>query len=268
MNTPFKAFGLSGTASAVLAQVKAGRETPVQISKETDISRPAIYAILAQLEEQGLVTRHAVKGAARWRVASASQINRLLERAREEILGSKEEREVLYQEDNVGVKVYRGRKTISEVMRYIFQEHRGQTCIGFQGDNVFADWRDLLGAETINDLNKSIKKNGMVIQVIVPEGSFERSFDIMGLEWAKHFEGRAYRVNEISDDYFKHKGEMFLFKDSVYLISMREQVVIEIQHSQIQKMLYLLFEYVQDTSKVIDGNEILRQLMAKDAVDQ
>ncbi|MES2225580.1 MAG: winged helix-turn-helix domain-containing protein [Patescibacteria group bacterium] len=264
MTTTFKAFGLSNAARSVLAQVKAGRETPVQISKETDISRPAIYAILAQLEEQGLVACHSIKGARHWRIASASAINRLLEKAREEILGSREEKEVLYQEGNVGIKVYRGSKTISEVMRYIFQEHRGETCIGFQGDNVFADWRDLLGAETIHELNKSIKKNGMVIQVVIPEGSLERSFEIMGFEWAKHFEGRAYRVNEIDEEYFKHKGEMFLFKDSVYLISMREELVIEIKHSQIQKMLYLLFEYVQNTSKVIDGNEILRELMVKD----
>jgi DNA-binding MarR family transcriptional regulator len=266
MGTRFKTFGLSKKGAQVLATIQAGYYTPVQISKQTNISRPAIYAILTQLAEQGLVNERTHGNARTWQIASATQINKLLEQAKSEILGSTEEKEVMYHGRDVEIKVYRGAKTISELMRYIFQQHKDEICIGIQGDNVYAGWRDLLGIETINDLNKSIKKNGLINQAIVPQGHYSRAVDTMGIEWAQHFEGRAYRANEIDEMYFNHKGEMFLFKDSVYLISMTEELVIEIKNSHIQKMLLSLVQYVQNTAHVVDGNELLRELMAKNEV--
>ena len=263
MSLPFKLFGLSANGTQVLAAIKAGLSTPVQIHAETGISRPAIYAILDQLEKQGLIRANLSKGKKTWDLASASTINKLLEKAREEVLGSKQEKETLYQERNVEVKVYRGKKTIGELMRHIFQEHVGETCIGIQGANVYDGWRELLGIETINDLNKSIKKHHMVMQAVVPQDHFERVVNTMGIEWARHFEGRAYRVNEIDEIYFDHKGEMFVFKDSVYLICMEEALVIEIKHSHIQKMLLSLIHYIQNSSRLVDGNQLLRELMAK-----
>jgi hypothetical protein len=158
--------------------------------------------------------------------------------------------------------MYRGRETIAALMKEIFTSHKGQKCIGIQGVNVYPGWKELLGVEFVNEINKVIKKNKMVNQAIVPEGHFDEVVSVMGLEWAKHFEGRSYRANEIDPKYFKHSGEMFFFKDSVYLISMSENLVIEIKHSHIHKMLYALIEYVQDTSRVVDGNERLRQIIA------
>ncbi|MDB4991855.1 MAG: hypothetical protein JWL75_100 [Parcubacteria group bacterium] len=261
MKHPFALFGLSPSASKVLSAVKDGLPTPVAISNETGISRPAIYAILNQLEEQGLITSGTLKGKRFWHIANPSQINRVFETARSALLGSKEEKELLYEEKNIEVKVYRGKKTIIELMRFIYQEHVGETCIGIQGANVYDGWRDLIGLETIHELNKSIKKHRMIMQVIVPQDHFQRVVPTMGVEWAKHFEGRTTRVNEIDESYFQNKGEMVVFKDSVYLICMEEALVIEIKHSHIQKMLLSLIHYVQDNSRVIDGNQILRELM-------
>lgn len=263
MKTPLKLLGLSPSAIKVFIALKAGHATPVQISKETNVSRPAVYTILGQLEGRGLVTQKGSGGTKSWAISSAVQLNKIFNDLKAEVLGSRNEKEALYEEGNIEVKVYRGKKTIAELMRQIFQKHRGETCIGIQGDNVYEGWRDLLGLETINDLNKSIKKDRMVIQAIVPENHFVRVVDTMGLEWARHFEGRAYRVNEIDESYFEHKGEMFLFKDSVYLLSMSEGLVIEIKHSHIQKMLSSLIQYIQDTARVVDGNQILRELMAE-----
>lgn len=262
MDNPLRIFGLSPKASTVLSLVKAGHTTPVQIAKHANISRPAIYAILQNLAKQGLVEEKKSEEQRYWQIAHISQINSLLESAKDNLLGHPEERGLQYKTNGVQVHIYRGKETIAELLKHLFINHRGQTCVGIQGDNVYEGWKEVLGIEFINELNKGIKKNKMIIQAIVPQGNFARAVETMGLEWAKHFEGRTYRVNEIAEKYFNHKGEMFLFKDSIYLISMTEQLVIEIKHSHIQKQLLALIEYVQETAKVIDGNEALRKIIS------
>lgn len=262
MNMPLQILGLSPRAAAVLLQIKAGRSTPVQIAKHINLSRPAIYAILRNLETQGLVTETYDGNTRVWNIAHISQINSLFEAAKEGLLGSSTEKAVKYTDSGIQVNVYRGKETIGELMKEIFASHRGQKCIGIQGANVYPGWKDLLGVEFVNELNKVIKKNKMINQAIVPIGHFDEVVKVMGVEWARHFEGRPYRANEIDSKYFEHKGEMFFFKDSVYLVSMGENLVIEIKHSHIHKMLYGLIEYVQENSKVIDGNERLRKIIA------
>jgi hypothetical protein len=110
-------------------------------------------------------------------------------------------------------------------------------------------------------LNRNIKKNKFIIEAILPDGFFTRAFARMGAGWAKDFEGRTYRASLIDERYFDHTAEVFLFKDSVYLISMKEALVIEIRHSQIQKMLTQMAEFMQDNARVVDGNEALRRLI-------
>ncbi len=261
MDSFLKIFGLSAHGAAVLQQIKDGRVTPVMIAKHINLSRPAIYAILVKLQEQGLVVEKHTGNTRAWKITEVSQIESLFETAKLELFGAMSERTIKYADTGVEVTIYRGRETISNLMKEIFASHRGEKCIGIQGTNVYPGWKDLLGVEFINELNKKIKTSGMINQPIVSTGHFEEAVDIFGLEWAKSFEGRAARTNEIDAKYFKHKGEIFLFKDCVYLISMSEKLVIEIKHSHIQKVLYALIEYIQDTSKVIDGNERLRQIM-------
>ena len=262
MKNSLQILGLSVSAATVLLQIKAGRVTPVQIAKHINLSRPAIYAILRNLQTQGLVTETYDGDTKVWTVAHISQINSLFEAAKEGLFGSSTENAVKYLDNGLQVNVYRGKETIGELMKEIFTSHRGQKCIGIQGVNVYPGWKSLLGVEFVNKLNKAIKKNKMINQAIVPRGHFDEVVKVMGVEWARHFEGRPYRANEIDPKYFKHKGEMFFFKDSVYLVSMSENLVIEIKHSHIHQMLYGLIEYVQENSPVVDGNERLRQIIA------
>lgn len=262
MDSSWQILGLSTHSEAVLREVKAGRGTPVLISKHTNLSRPAIYAILHKLEKQGLVKEQFEKKTRQWEIAHTSQINTLLESAKVSLLELKEEKQLSHRDPEVEVNLYRGKETISNLMKEIFTVHRGQKCIGIQGANVYSGWKDLLGVDFVNTLNKVIKKNKMINQPIVPTGHFEEAVDIFGLEWATHFEGRTARTNEIDRKYFNHKGELFFFKDSAYLVSMSENLVVEIKNSHIHKVLMSLVEYIQDTSRLIDGNERLRQIIA------
>jgi len=258
----FRVLGLSEKSLKILRLVRRGFGTPVQLAKQVNISRPAIYAILKKLEAQGVLVQTGEKNLS-FEVAHLSQINSLLEATREALVGDSKERKALYEEEGLQVNVYRGKDTIKELMRYIFASHTRQKCVGIQGANVYQGWKDILGVDFINDINKTIKKNRMINQPIVPTGHFEEAVQVFGPEWAEHFGGRTARTNEIDRKYFKHKGEIFLFKDAVYLVSMSESIVVEIKHSHIFKQLEALVEYIQDTSLVVDGNQRLREIISR-----
>ena len=42
-----------------------------------------------------------------------------------------------------------------------------------------------------------------------------------------------------------------------------EELVIEIRNSEIQKMLLTFIKFIQDNSRVIDANELLRSVIAE-----
>jgi sugar-specific transcriptional regulator TrmB len=256
-------LGLSKKEERVLQAVMEGLQTPVEISKKTGISRPAIYAILKHLDSRHLTTSHRIGGRKAWRMANNREVDEAFYEAKRAVLGIHEGKEELYTQADTGITLYRGKEALQELLRHLFEDHKGERYRGTQGDNVIPAWRELFGTETINTFNRAIKKNGMIVEAIMPKEYFERGVREFGPSWAKDFEGRTFRVNEIDTAYFNHGAEVFLFKDVLYLASMSEALVIEIRHSEIQKMIASLINYIQDTAKSVDGNEILRQIMAR-----
>lgn len=263
MSDPYKVFGFSKKTEKVFLAVLSGQDTPVKISKETDISRPAIYAILKHLQARGLIVSQVSRGVKHWALASDRAIDETLYEAKRALLGISEGRQEIYRKSDVGITLYRGKDAIEKLLKHLFENHKGEYYRGTQGDNVFPAWQQLFGIETINEFNKNIKKNRLIVEAVLPEGYFEGAVSRFGVEWARHFEGRTYRVGLIDPSYFQHGAELFLFKDILYLASMSEALIIEIRHSEIQKMISLFFTHMQDTARSVDGNEMLRKLIAE-----
>jgi len=67
----------------------------------------------------------------------------------------------------------------------------------------------------------------------------------------------------IEPDYFKHGGQLFLFKESIYLVALGEGLIIEIRNSEIQRMLLAMMQFIQNNAQVIDANEVLRKVIAQ-----
>lgn len=260
MEAPLAVLGLSKKESLVLDALRAGLDTPVKINAKTDVSRPAIYAILAHFERRRLANSTVIKGVKHWELASTKIIENAVSAAMRELTDHSGGVSTLYKNSETAISIYRGKEAIETLFKHLFEHHRGERYRGVQGDNVYPAWKELLGTESINALNRSIKKNGLIIEAILPDGFFPRVVAQMGQAWAKDFEGRAYRANLIDEKYFKHGAEVFMFRDTVYLASMKEALVIEIKHSEIQKMIALMLEFVQDNSRSVDGNEMLRNL--------
>lgn len=57
-------------------------------------------------------------------------------------------------------------------------------------------------------------------------------------------------------------------QESLYLIAMREEIIIEVRNSEIQKLILSMFRFMQDHSKKIDVNALLRALIKKADAEQ
>ena len=98
----------------------------------------------------------------------------------------------------------------------------------------------------------------------MPFGFFERQTKALGKKWAQDFEGRMAVNHEIDEEYFQHGGQIWIFKKSVYLIAMNEEIIIEVRNSEIQKLLLSMFSFIQDNSQKFDVNARLRKLLGKE----
>ncbi len=254
LETFAKLFNLSKGSQIVMSKLQQGHITPLAISNHSDLTRQGVYKILTSLSDQGLVFSDIENGKKSWRIATVNELQDVFSQAKGEMFPDSNN-------EVQSVQIHRGETAVTKLLKNIFSVHKNEKCVGLQGDAVYDDWKQMFGLDEIHRLNKLIKKNNMIIQAILPEGHFERSIQIMGKEWAENFEGRSYRANLIDEQYFHHKAEMFFFKNKAYLICLHDEIIIEIAHSEIFKMLTLLVSFVQENSTLVDGNKRLRELM-------
>lgn len=253
-------LGLSRKEVSVLSALIDGSDTPLRLSRATHVSRPGVYGILRALKARGLVISHIQNGKKVWALSDRRRIEQdFFETKRSLLHLNKGEREVYGASDSV-VTVHRGAEACRKVIRHIIDDHKNDRIYGFQGDVAANNWNDVFSLEETHHFNRMIKKHSLIMDVIMPDGLFERQTKELGVEWAKNYEGRAARTNIIDEEYFQHGGQLFLFKESIYLIALREELIIEVRNSDIQKMLMAFFRFMQDNSPTIDANELLRRL--------
>lgn len=258
-----KLLGLSKKEEKVLLALQAGSNTPVKLSKVTDVSRTAIYAILQNLKKRGIVTSHIQNGKKSFVLADEREIEKTVYAAKRTLLKNPEGREEIHGLSDSSVIVHRGKEAVRKLMNALLSDHKNERFYGFQGDVAAINWNNVFNVEETNRFNRNIKKNSIIVEAVLPDGWFERQTRELGVEWAKDFEGRATRVNVIDQEYFAHGGQVFIFKQSIYLMALGEELVIEIRNSEIQKMLLAFFKFIQDNSQVIDANALLRDVIAQ-----
>ncbi|MDB5259952.1 MAG: hypothetical protein JWN37_183 [Candidatus Nomurabacteria bacterium] len=260
---PLRILGLTKKETQVFKAIKMGFSTPLVISHKVKVSRPAIYEIIIRLKERGLIKSHIKNGKKLWEVEKGEAIDHLLYEAKKEILNIHSGSEEVKGTSDSTVIVHRGKDAIKSLLDNVFKDYKNERCYGFQGDLPASGWGSVYGIEATNAINKLIKKNGIITEAVMPAGWFERQYKVMGKDWAIDFEGRSTRTHVIPEEYFQHGGQLFIFKNALYLLAMNEEVVVEIRNSELQKMILAMFRYVQDQSEKIDPNRILRELIEK-----
>ena len=260
-----KLLGLSRNEIKVLNALREGKNTPVLIYNKTKVSRPAIYEILNRLYKRGLIKSNIVSRKKYWSQVGEKILEENLYKTKKELFNMEEGVEEIKGLSDSTVIVHRGGPAIRKLLFGIIKNKRNkeQRLQAIQGDAITIGWNKVFGIEGTNELNRLIKKNRIITEPILPFGWFERQSKIMGKKWLKDFEGRMAVTHEIDEEYFQHAGQIWMFKNSLYLVAMNEEIVIEVRNSEIQKLVLSMFIFIQDNSRKFDVNERLRNLIKK-----
>jgi len=258
-----KLLGLSKKEQKVLISLQAGSDTPVKLTKATDVSRTAIYAILQNFKKRGLAHSHITSGKKHWSLTPEREIEKVLYAAKRTLLKIPEGREEVHGLSDATIIIHRGPESIRKVLGELLFAHKHERFYALIGDSAAVYWNKIFSLQETNRFNRALKRNNIIAESIVQEGVLERQTRELGVSWAKDFEGRTTRVNEIDAEYFAHGAQVWIFKQSIYLMALGEELVIEIRNSEIQKMLLTFFKFIQDNSRVIDANALLRNVIAE-----
>ncbi len=256
-----KLLGLSRKEIWVLDALREGKNTPLSISRYTKVSRPAIYEILVRLHKRTLVKSNIRNGKKYWSQVKDRNLEQELYETKKALLGFEEGREEIYGLSDSTVVVHRGGRAVRKILDSIVKEYKKERLYAIQGDKVAEGWERIYTTTGINEWNKGVKKNQIITEMIFPEGMIERQVNIYGEKWARDFEGRAAVAHEIDQNYFQHGGQIFIFKKSLYLMAMNEEVIIEVRNSEIQKLILSMFRFIQDNSHKFDVNALLRSII-------
>ena len=260
-----KILGLSIKEEKVLMSVIDGFNTPLLISDNTNVSRPAVYEILKKLKKRGIVTTIIINGKKYWSLSRKEDIDRDLYEAKKVILSISEGSEEVKGLSDGAVVVIRGKEAVLKLITSIAKDYKNERLYAMQGDSVQKGWDDIVGLDKINDFNHSLRSNGVITEAILQNNWFEDHIsnlgDKEGLLWAKGFNDRAHATYQIDKKYFNHAGQIFMFKNSLYLMAMNEALVVEIRNSELQKMIKQMFSFIEEHADKINVNQKLNDII-------
>ena len=261
-------LGLNTNETKILDAIYYGHETPLQIQISTRISRPTIYDIIKKLHARGLVRSTIRNGKKYWVPSKTIDLDKRLFEVRKTLFGFDEGVEEVHTPSESTVTIHRGKEAIRTLIRSIFTEHKQSRLYGIQGDMVSIGWNKVFGVAGTNELNRLVKKNDMIVEALLPKEWCERQTQIMGKEWAQDFQGRMSIAHEIDEKYFDHGGQIFIFKHSLYLIAMNEEIIVEVRNSEIQKIILSMFHFIQDNGRKFDINTALQNLITQHEMEK
>lgn len=260
-----KVLGLSLKEEKVLFALQNSHHTVLDISRFIKVSRPSVYDILKKLKQRGLVTSRINGGKKIWHVEHEKEVVDNLYELKKNLLNLSDGREEVSSVTDGVVTIHRGNDAVRKEIYEMFNKHKHERFLGYSGTLDYAkNWGSVFSQEEISTLNTTIKNNAIIVEAVLPSGWVEDNFALFGREWAKNYEGRSASTAYIPKKYFQNGGEMLAFKDVLYLLALKDKMIIEIRHSDIQKMILSMYTFMKDYGETIDANRVLRQLMEKD----
>lgn len=259
-----KILDLSIKEERVLLVLQTGHSTVVDIAVHAKVSRPSVYDILKKLKRRGLVESKIRTGKKSWHVVENRELASSLYKTKKILLGLSDGREEVQGVDDSLIVLHRGKEAVNKILHEIFLSRHHERFLGLSGISPISDWMTLIGPDEIGEINRIIKKNALITELIAPDHWIEEHYNAMGKEWAIDYEGRTASTVYVDKQYFDHAAQFFAFKDALYLLALGDQLIIEIRHSAIQKMILSMYSFMKDYGQKIDANRLLRELMEKE----
>ncbi len=138
-----------------------------------------------------------------------------------------------------------------------------------QHHTSFNDQAEIATPKQIIAFNQAIIKNKIIIDGMLNESAYTSYASEIKSDPAKfkaHIEtlgGRMADYAVFPDTVFNHHAEIWIFKTTTLIINWRDKVAIEITNDNMTNLLRDMFEYVKHSSKKIDHNKLMQELVAK-----
>ena len=258
-----KILDLSLKEEKVLLALQAGHATPLEIMQHTKVSRPAVYDIFKKLKKRGLIESRIHLGKKSWKMVSDTELADTLYEAKKVLLQFSDGREEVVGVSDSVITVHRGKEAIKKLLFGMIHARKNERflCYTAFSDILDKGWLTIFTPEEIGEFNRIVKKNAIISELVGPTNWIEDHFKAMGTAWAKDYEGRTSSSVYIDKKYFEHSGQIFSFRDVLYLLALKDQLVIEVRHSDIQKMLLGMYAFIKERGETVDVNRKLRELM-------
>lgn len=260
-----KILDLTLKEEKVLLAVLNGSNTPLLLARTTKVTRPAVYVILKKLKKRGLVHTRIISGKKYWEMVRKEDIDQSLYEAKKVLLSISEGTEEVKGLSDGTVIVHRGKEAIKELITTMLKGHKREWFYTMQGDAVQKGWDEVVGQEGINDFNEYLKKNDILTKIVLPFGWFEDQANRLGpkaaVAWVKGFIDRAHSAVQVDEKYFDHGGQIFIFRNSLYLMSLNEALVVEIRNSELKKLITQMFAFMEDNANRFNMNEQAQKLI-------
>lgn len=259
----FRLLNLSTKEAKVFLSLQNGNITVVEIATHTGVSRPSVYDILKKLKYRGLVGSSIVHGKKSWSIATEKTLTEVLYDTKKAILGFADGKEEVSGATDGVVTVHRGNEAVKKAIFGMIanRKHERFLCYTAFSDLLDKGWLAIFTPDEINEFNRIVKKNGIISELVAPENWVEDHYKAMGDTWAKDYEGRASSAVYLSPKYFQHSGQIFAFKDVMYLLALNDKMIIEIRHSDIQTMVLAMYAFMKERGDTVDVNRRLRELV-------
>lgn len=256
-------------AEVFLLLQKEPLSTPLTLSRKCTIPRASIYVALETLRKRGLAHHMRVDKKSLWSLASEKEIADTLYETKKVILGFVDGKDEIGGVTDGVVTVHRGKEAVKKAVMGMITHRKNERflCYTSFSDILDKGWLTIFTPDEINKWNRIVKKNAIISELVAPERWIEKHFEAMGTSWAKDYEGRASSSVTLPEKYFKHSGQIFAFKDVMYLLALNDAMIIEIRHSDIQKMILAMYTFMKERGEVVDVNKRLRELMEKSKGD-
>jgi len=237
--------------------------TPLELARNSKIPRPTIYLTLEKLKARGLIKRKKEHHKIFWIKVPDKELQYNLQELQKNLISEETGEEKILLEEKTQIIIHRGKDSIIRAFENILTQSTKERLIIIQGDDSGKAWDKNFGLENINRFNNIIKEQGIITELITSKKCFTDQVTQFGLDWAKTYEGRSTRVQNIYSKYLSYSSQVFIFKNQVFLISMIDKVFIEINNEQISKLLVSFSRFIQDHSEIFDVNMLLREQLNK-----
>lgn len=261
MNTGTDILLLSKNELEILKILKKHKQaTPVFLAQHTAIPRATVYITLDKLKERGFIRLRKIEHKKIWELAPTETVLERIESIKDLFIENTAEYQTLNISENTDIAIYRGEKEIIKLFKGFAENHGGKRLLGVMGDRAGESWSHSISLRNINTVNEKIKEKGLLTETITSIACFEQQIKMFGQSWVDGYSGRASEVHILDSKYLDYEGQVFVFGNKVYLVHMRDKLFIEIKNAEISKMIICMLKFIQDNSKSVNLNELLKEL--------